>query len=108
MSWPRRRQQAILDLETEIQAWAADTDEDQGTGQATVVLRGLVTRLGQAAAAGLNDRRDRLLPAVQPLIALRADLRGRGCYLEADAIRDALAAAGLQLHDTPDGTAWTP
>jgi cyanophycinase-like exopeptidase len=100
--------QAILDLETEIQAWAADTDEDQGTGQATVVLRGLVTRLGQAAAAGLNDPRDRLLPAVQPLIALRADLRGRGCYLEADAIRDALAAAGLQLHDTPDGTAWTP
>jgi hypothetical protein len=66
--------QAILDLETEIQAWAADTDEDQGTEQATVVLRGLVTRLGRAAAEGLNDPRDRLLPAVQPLIALRADL----------------------------------
>jgi cysteinyl-tRNA synthetase len=31
----------------------------------------------------------------------RADLRGRHCYLEADAIRDALAAARLHLHDTP-------
>jgi hypothetical protein len=100
--------QAILDLETEIQAWAADTDEDQGTEQATVVLRGLVTRLGRAAEAGLQDPRDRLLPAVQPLIALRAALRAEGRYLAADAIRDALIAAGLQLQDTPGGTVWTP
>jgi cysteinyl-tRNA synthetase len=76
--------------------------------QAAVVLRGFVTRLGLAAATGLNDPRDRPRPAVQPLLAPRADLRGRGCYLEADAIRTALAAAGLQLHDTRDGTAWTP
>jgi cyanophycinase-like exopeptidase len=99
--------QAILDLEAEIQAWAADTDEDQGTEQARLVLRGLVTRLGRAAEEGLRDPRDRLLPAVEPLIALRAALRGEGSYLAADAIRDALTAAGLHVQDTPGGTLWT-
>jgi cysteinyl-tRNA synthetase len=72
------------------------------------VLRGLVTRLGRAAEEGLRDTRDRLLPAVEPLIALRATLRGEGRYLAADAIRDALTVAGLHVQNTPGGTLWTP
>jgi hypothetical protein len=97
---------AILDLDAAIHAWAADTDEDQGTGQARAVLRGLVTRLGQVAERGLADPRDRLRPAVQPLLTLRATLRDEGSYQAADTIRDALTAAGLELHDHPDGTQW--
>ncbi|HEY1915558.1 MAG TPA: hypothetical protein VGH27_08280 [Streptosporangiaceae bacterium] len=98
---------AILDLDAAIHAWAADTDEDQGTGQARAVLRGLVTRLGQAAERGLADPRDQLRPAVQPLLTLRATLRGEGSYQAADTIRDALTAAGFELHDHPDSTEWT-
>ena len=98
----------ILELETAIRQWEADTDEDQGPEQARALLRGLIGRLGQAAQAGLDDPRDRLRPAVEPLIALRNTLRGEGNFAAADAIRQALAAAALDLGDTPDGTRWQP
>jgi len=98
----------ILELETAITAWEADMDEDQGTEQARALLRGLIGRLGRAAQDGLADPRDRLRPAVEPLLALRAALRGAGDFAAADGIRDALAGAGLDISDTPDGTRWQP
>jgi cysteinyl-tRNA synthetase len=52
------------------------------------------------------DPADRLRPAVEPLIELRNALRAAGDFAAADAIRDALAAAGLDVSDTPDGTRW--
>ena len=97
---------AILDLDTAIHDWAADTEEDQGTGQSRAVLRNLITRLGRVAQDGLGDPRERLAPAVERLITLRGRLRDDGSYQTADAIRDALAAAGLQLRDGTDGTGW--
>jgi hypothetical protein len=96
----------ILGLETAVKDWEDDTEEDQGTEQARAILRSLIARLGQAAQAGLADPRDRLRPAVDPLLALRAALRDQGRYADADAIRSALAAAGLDIRDTPDGTSW--
>jgi hypothetical protein len=98
----------ILELETAIGQWEADMDEDQGTEQARALLRSLVGRLGRAAQDGLADPRDRLRPAVEPLLELRATLRGAGNFAAADAIRDALAAAGLDVSDTQDGTRWQP
>ena len=98
----------ILELETAITQWEADTDEDQGTEQARALLRSLIGRLGRAARDGLADPRDRLRPAVEPLLALRATLRGEGNFAAADAIREALAAAGLDVSDTPEGTRWRP
>ena len=98
----------ILELETAIGQWEADMDEDQGTEQARAILRSLVGRLGQAAQDGLTDPRDRLRPAVEPLLELRATLRGAGNFTAADAIRQALAAAGLDISDTPEGTRWQP
>jgi len=96
----------ILDLETAISQWEADTDEDQGTEQARALLRSLVGRLGRAARDGLADPRERLRPAVEPLLALRAALRGAGNFAAADAIREALSTAGLEVSDTPEGTRW--
>jgi hypothetical protein len=97
---------AILDLDTAIHDWSADTEEDQGTEQSRAVLRNLITRLGQTAQQGLGDPRERLAPAVERLITLRGQRRDSGDYQTADAIRDALAAAGLQLRDGTDGTDW--
>jgi hypothetical protein len=97
---------AILDLEAAIEAWSTDTDENDSADRARAVLRGLVVRLGQAAEQGLADPSDRLRPAVEPLVALRETLRKEHAYAAADVIRDALAAAGLQLRDTPAGTCW--
>jgi hypothetical protein len=96
----------ILALETAIRQWDADTDEDQGTEQARALLHGLIGRLGRAAQDGLADPRDRLRPAVEPLIAVRDRLRGEDNFAAADAIRQALAAAGVELSDTPDDTRW--
>ncbi len=98
----------ILDLETAISQWEADTDEDQGTEQARALLRSLVGRLGRAARDGLADPRERLRPAVEPLLALRTALRGEGNFAAADAIREALSTAGLKVSDTPEGTHWQP
>src|SRR6266566_9600796 len=52
----------ILELETAIGQWAADTDEDQGTEQARALLRSLIGRLGRAAQGGRADPTDRLRP----------------------------------------------
>jgi hypothetical protein len=98
----------ILELETAIGQWEADTDEDQGTDQARALLRSLIGRLGQAAQDGLADPRDRLRPAVEPLLELRAALREQGSFAAADAIREALTAAGLDVSDTPEGPRWEP
>ena len=98
----------ILELETAIGQWEADTDEDQGTEQARALLRSLIGRLGRVARDGLTDPRDRLRPTVEPLLDLRATLRGAGNFAAADAIREALTAAGLDVSDTPEGTRWQP
>ena len=97
---------AILDLEGAIEAWSTDTDENDSADRARAVLRGLVVRLGQAAERGLADPAERLRPAVEPLVALRESLRRDHGYAAADVIRDALAAAGVEIRDTPDGTSW--
>jgi len=96
----------ILALETAIRHWEADTDEDQGTEQARALLRSLIGRFGRTAQVGLTDPRDRLRPAVEPLIALRNTLRAQRNFAAADAIRQALTAAGLDLSDTPGDTRW--
>ena len=98
----------ILELETAIGQWEADMDEDQGTEQARALLRSLVGRLGRAAQDGLTDPVDRLRPAVEPLLELRATLRAAGNFAAADVIREALAAGGLDVSDTPEGTRWQP
>ncbi len=97
---------AILDLEAAIEAWSTDTDENDNSDRARAVLRGLVVRLGRAAEQGLADPADRLRPAVEPLLALRDTLREGGSYVAADQIRDALAAAGISVRDSPAGTTW--
>ena len=98
---------AILDLEEAVHAWAADTEEDEGTPQARAVLRGLITRLGKTAERGPGLPGDSLRAMVQPLLELRSALRREGRYDTADTIRDALAAAGLEVRDDPGGTQWT-
>jgi len=97
----------ILDLEGAVHAWAADTEEDEGTPQARAVLRGLITRLGKAVERGPGLPGDSLRAMVQPLLELRSALRREGRYDTADAIRDALAAAGLEIRDDSGGTRWT-
>ncbi|OUC96407.1 hypothetical protein [Streptosporangium minutum] len=98
--------QAVLDLETEITRWAADTEEDEGgVDEAREILRHLVTGLGRLADT--SEPRDRLAPLVEPLLRLRERLREQEAYDSADGLREALAAGGVSIEDGPDGPRWT-
>ncbi|MEU9891445.1 hypothetical protein [Sphaerisporangium sp. NPDC051011] len=98
--------QAVLDLESEINKWAADTEEDDGgVEQARALLRGMIARL--ALLVDLRDPRERLTPLVNPLLTLRGELRVAGAYEFADTVRDALARVGVTVQDTPNGPHWS-
>jgi cysteinyl-tRNA synthetase len=66
----------------------------------------MISRLDSAVTEGLRDPAARLRPAVGPLVELRSLLRTQGRYDESDAIRSALAACGVQIADSADGTRW--
>lgn len=55
---------------------------------------------GGAEASALDD-------LVRAMIAQRAQARADKDWAAADRIRDAIAAAGITLEDTPDGTHWS-
>ncbi|MCK2216043.1 hypothetical protein MF672_019900 [Actinomadura sp. ATCC 31491] len=99
--------QAVLDLEAELVKWAADTEEDAGgVEQARELMRLLIARLGETAAAA-GARSAALRRLVGPLLALRTALRQQGRYDVADALRAAMQAGGVQVEDTPDGPRWS-
>ena len=97
---------AILDLDAAITAWAADTTQSDEGDRARSTLRGLIVRLGEAAAQGLADPAERLAPLIDAVVGARQQLRGQGDYGLADDLRDAVDAVGVELRDTPDGTTW--
>jgi hypothetical protein len=96
----------VLDLEAAIVAWKADTLQSDDADHARRVLRALVVRLGDLAKVGARDPREQLGPYVDLLIELRATARAGRDFATSDLVRDRLAAAGVELRDTPDGTDW--
>jgi hypothetical protein len=75
-------------------------------GEAQLALGGMVARLGELAVEGLRDPAELLAPLVGPLLRLRTELRQAGRYELADTVRGVLTGAGVEVRDTPDGTAW--
>ena len=97
---------AILALEETIQAWSRDTDQSDALAQARSALRAAVVCLGEMAVTGTLDPAALVGPFVEALLADRVRARETRDWTAADAIRDRLLAAGVELHDTPDGTTW--
>ena len=98
---------AILALEETIQAWAGDTDQSDALAVARSALRAAIVCLGELAAEGEHDTAGLIAPFVDGLLAERERARGSREWAAADAIRDRLLAAGIELHDTADGTTWS-
>ena len=97
---------AILELEQAIMDWSADIEELDGIDPARATLRQMVARLGELAVRGTYDRRELISPFVDALIELRNRAREERSWVLADDLRDRLVAAGIQVHDTPEGTVW--
>ena len=97
---------AALELEETIRAWSADTLTGTDNDVARATLRSMITRLGQAAVAGVRDPREVLGPHLDLLMELRTAVRADQRYDLSDLIRDRLAALGVEVRDTPAGPEW--
>ena len=97
---------AVLELESAIQAWSADTLQGEEMDNAHAALRSMIVRLGDAAIGGLADPRDALDPIMNVLLELRSAVRTDKRYDLSDLIRDRLAAVKIEVRDTPQGVEW--
>ncbi|MER6195423.1 hypothetical protein [Streptomyces cyaneofuscatus] len=98
--------EVAVELESVIAAWSADMEEDQGGEWARTVLHGMIRRLAHAAGRGLREPEHTLGQILVPLLGLRRRLRADGAYDLADEVREAVAAGGVRLHDTAEGSEW--
>ena len=99
---------AVLELEQTLVDWSRDTLQSDELDRGRSALRSMVVRLGEVARSGTVDPRDTLGPFVEALLTARDRARADRRWNEADEIRDRLVAAGVEVHDTPDGTSWGP
>ncbi|MDQ4092641.1 MAG: hypothetical protein M3143_04290 [Actinomycetota bacterium] len=97
---------AVLELEQAIVDWSADTEEMDGVEGPRGMLRRMVTRLAELAVVGARDPRELVGPFVDILLELREQARELGSWALADTLRDRLAAAGIEVRDTPQGAVW--
>jgi hypothetical protein len=98
--------EAVLDLEQTLLDWSADTLTSDEGDFARGQLRGMVVRLGELATRGARDPREVVGPLVESLLELRRRARGARDFGTSDWIRDRLAAAAVEVRDTPDGAEW--
>ena len=97
---------ALLELDALMAEWANETFSADEAERARATLRSMVTRLGEAADAGLRDPRAAVAPYVDALLDAREHARAERRFADADAIRDRLTAAGVEIHDAREGTSW--
>ncbi|MEP4650903.1 MAG: hypothetical protein ABJ314_12010 [Ilumatobacter sp.] len=96
----------VLDLDSAIAEWSADTLQSDEMDQARRALRSMIVKLGDAATNGLRDQRDVLGPVVAAALDARRVAREEKAYAVSDAVRDGLDAAGIEVRDTADGAEW--
>jgi len=65
-----------------------------------------VSALARIAQAGLHEHRDLVAPHVEVLLGLRRTAREDRRFADADAIRDALVTAGIEVRDGDAATSW--
>jgi hypothetical protein len=97
---------AVLELEELMVAWSHDSFGTDEPERARAALRAMVTRLGESAENGLGDPRERLAPFVDALLEARERARDEKRFDDADAIRDRLVEAGIEVQDRPGSTGW--
>jgi hypothetical protein len=98
----------VLELEQTLLDWSRDTLQSDELDRGRSALRTMVVRLGELAQSGTADPHQTLRPFVEALLAARERARTDGRWDEADEIRARLVTAGIEVHDTPEGTSWGP
>ena len=96
----------VLELEALLVEWSRDTLQSDEMDRGRATLRAMIVRLGETAREGLRDPRALLAPLVEALLHARDQARAGRRWAEADAIRDRLVDAGVEVQDGPAGTTW--
>jgi hypothetical protein len=97
---------AVLELDDLLTDWSRDTLQSDHIDRGRAALRAMVVRLGDSTEQGLRDPREIVGPFVEALLDARRQARTDRRFADADSLRDRLAAAGVEVRDTPDGTEW--
>jgi hypothetical protein len=66
----------------------------------------MVSELGGLARLGARDPASVVGPFVDLVVALRDAARHEQRFADADAVRDRLAALGIEVRDAPGGSVW--
>ncbi|MFN2503030.1 MAG: hypothetical protein ABR540_02155 [Acidimicrobiales bacterium] len=96
----------ILELDELLVEWSRDTLQSDEAARGRAAVRSMVVRLGETAEVGVRDPRPAVALLVEALLEARQRARADGRWAEADAIRDRLLGAGVEVRDTPTGTEW--
>jgi hypothetical protein len=96
----------VLDLEREVMEWSTDIPSGDELDRAHASLRSLILELGRLSEDGARDPREVVGPYVEALLELRKAARRERRFAEADFVRDRLAACGIEVRDTPEGSEW--
>ena len=97
---------AVLQLEEVIQQWSGDNAATDEPDRARALFRSMLVRLGEVAVTGARDPREVIGPFVDIVMARRAAARVAKEWAVSDELRDALAAAGVEVRDAPTGATW--
>lgn len=97
---------AVLELEAGIVEWSRDTLQSDDVDRARAALRSMIVKLGAAATDGVRDPREVLGPLMNVVLEARSVARTEKAWAVADALRDGLNEAGIEVRDTPDGVEW--
>ena len=99
---------AILETESVLNGWAADMVGTDARDRARAEMRNLIVRLGDLVrGGGSDDVREYMAPLVDVLLSLRGEARREQRFKDADRLRAILAQCGVEVQDTPSGTAWS-
>jgi hypothetical protein len=97
---------SLLNIEAALEEWKGDTSTTDERDRARQRLHQLIVSLADVAAVGTRDPKEVLAPVVAVALEARRSARARKDFAQSDQIRDDLAAAGIDVRDTPDGMTW--
>jgi hypothetical protein len=97
---------AVLELDATLVDWSRDSLQSDEMDRARAALRAMVVRLGEVARTGARDPAEAVAPFVEAVVDARTRAREASDWATADALRDRLAEAGIELRDRGEGTSW--
>ena len=96
---------AALDLDSLLWEWSSETFGTDEMARARSIFRAMLVRVAESRA-DVRESEALVKPFVDALLRIRNRARAEERYDDADLVRDALAAVGIEVRDGRAGTTW--